>query len=144
MAVSIPDVAPQPASRVPRSIDSARTSPSVQSTVVSIKNSHIISSLKDNYIYVVVQVTRDLHPVVFTDWLLPECGFDIGVADVTLEQFDALAARLGKNLDTVDNSTDWRHAISGSLISLARLMTVSFPYETIRPASSKFCLDPPY
>jgi CDK inhibitor PHO81 len=90
----------------------------------SVKNSHILSSLKDNYIYVVAQVTRDLHPVAFGDWLLPESGFDIGVADVTLDQFETLAGRLGKNLDTIDNSTDWRHAISGSMISLTRLMKV--------------------
>lgn len=127
MTVSAPSVSSQSVSRPPkspRSIDSSRTSPSVQSTVASVKNSQVLSSLKDNYIYVVAQVTRDLHPVSFGEWLLPECGFDIGVADVTLDQFETLANHLGRNMHTVDHLTNWRHAISGSMISLARLMKV--------------------
>lgn len=146
MTVSIPTVFSQSVSRQPKSpryIDSSRTSPSVQSTVASVKNSHVLSSLKDNYIYVVAQVTRDLHPVAFGDRLLPECGFDIGIADITLDQFEALARRLGRNLETVDSSTDWRHIISGSMISLARLMKVCPSFFTIGPSIFNFFFEDP-
>jgi CDK inhibitor PHO81 len=127
MAVTIPGAPSQPALRLPkssRSTDSAGTSPSIQSVVASAGNSLTISSLKDNYIYVVVQVTRDFHPVIFADWLLPESGFDLGVADVTLRQFESLAVRLRKDLDITDDSTDWRRVTAESMVSLARLMTV--------------------
>ena len=127
MAVAIPNIGLQPTLRLPkssRSTDSAGTSPSMQSVVASAGNALTISSLKDNYIYVVVQVTRDMHPVIFADWLLPESGFDLGVADVTLRQFELLATRLRKDLDVVDDSTDWRRVTAESMVSLSRLMTV--------------------
>jgi CDK inhibitor PHO81 len=129
MAFAIPSVLSQPSLRLPkssRSTDSAGTSPSVQSVAASAGNALTISSLKDNYIYVVVQVTRDFHPVVYADWLLPESGFDLGVADVTLKQFEALALRLHKSLDSVDDSTDWRKVIAKSMVSLSRLMMVCY------------------
>jgi CDK inhibitor PHO81 len=127
MAVTIPSIGAQPVSRLPkssRSSDSAGTSPSIQSAVASGGNALTISSLKDNYIYVVVQVTRDLYPVIFADWLLPESSFDLGVADVTLRQFESLAVRLQKDLGVVDDSTDWGRVTAESMVSLSRLMTV--------------------
>lgn len=129
MAVAMPTVPSQSSLRLPkysRSTDSAGTSPSIQSVVASAGSALTISSLKDSYIYVVVQVTRDFHPVVFADWLLPESGFDLGVADVTLCQFESLAVRLGRDLDSADESTDWRRVTAGSMVSLARLMAVCF------------------
>ena len=92
--------------------------------MASAGNALTISSLKDNYIYVVVQVTRDFHPVIFGNWLLPESGFDLGVADVTLHQFESLAVRLRKDLDFTDDSTDWRRVAAESMVSLSRLMMV--------------------
>ena len=53
------------------------------------------SSVSGNYIYITVQVTRDLQPVVYSQWRLPEGAYDLGVADVTFAQFSALASRLG-------------------------------------------------
>lgn len=106
------------------SIESAQTSPSVQSAVAPAGSSHTISSLKDRYVYAVVQVTRDYHPVVFSDWTLPVSEFNLGVADVTLKQFEALAVRLGKGIENINKSGDWTNDIGTSMISLARLMTV--------------------
>lgn len=119
---AMPRIQPHLAYRMPissRAMDSTHTSPSMQSTVASTT----ISSLQDAYIYITVQVTRDLHPVIHSDWLLPESGFDLGVADVTLAQFEALAARLGRNV-LMDGPLDWCHIAAGSMISLAHLMTV--------------------
>lgn len=129
MAVAIPSIVSQPVFRLSKSsrpTDSTGTSPSIQSVVASAGNSLTISSLKDNYIYAVVQVTRDLHPVIFADWLLPESAFNLGVADVTLCQFESLAVRVQKALDVINDSTDWRQ-VSESMISLSRLMTVCLP-----------------
>jgi CDK inhibitor PHO81 len=87
-----------------------------------------ISSLQGNYLYVVVQVTRDLHPVVYFDWLLPGIEFELGVADVTLAQFEALAERLGRNEILAGNTVgDWARSVSGFMISLDKLLKVDTP-----------------
>ena len=89
-----------------------------------------ISSLQGNYLYVVIQVTRDLHPVVFFDWLLPGVEFELGVADVTLAQFEALAKRLGRNDIAAGNTVgDWAGSVSRSMVSLDRLLKV----DTLHP-----------
>lgn len=89
-----------------------------------------ISSLQGDYIHVVLQVTRDLQPVVYSDWLLPCVGFDIGVADVTLAQFEALAKSLGRSdLDMGNMSASARAAaLSRSMVSLDNLLKVSRVY----------------
>lgn len=130
MAVAVPAIGAQPAMHIPkppRSIESAQTSPSNQSSVASKGNSLTISSLRDSYVYVVVQVTRDLHPVIFSDWLLPIAEFDLGVADVTLNQFEKLATRCKRDMGSINRSLDWHLDLAGSMISLAQLMTVRFP-----------------
>jgi len=84
-----------------------------------------ISSLQGNYLYVAIQVTRDLFPVVYFDWLLPGIEFELGVADVTLAQFEALAERLGRNEVVAGNTVgDWARSVSQSMISLDKLLKV--------------------
>jgi CDK inhibitor PHO81 len=70
---------------------STHTSPSSHSITSSVGQASTISSLRGSYLYLVVQVTRDLHPVVCADWILPQSTFDLTVSDVTLAQFEALA-----------------------------------------------------
>ncbi|BGO89599.1 hypothetical protein NBRC10512_001550 [Rhodotorula toruloides] len=87
------------------------------------------SSLSGEHVRIVVQVTKDGHPVAYPLWKLPVDGLDIHVADVTLEQFEALARRLGKTLDPakVKNQEDpsaWHRAIADALIPLEELLTV--------------------
>ena len=89
-----------------------------------------ISSLQGDYIYVVLQVTRDLHPVVFFDWFLPGLEFDIGVADVTLAQFEALAKSVGRwdiGMTGV-NPKAWATAVSKSMVSLHQLLKVKYKF----------------
>jgi len=83
-----------------------------------------ISSVQGSYLGVVVQVTRDFHPVVYSDWLLPASDLDIGVSDVTLEQFEALGRRLRRDaLPVGEKSLDeWSKYLSSSMISLAQLL----------------------
>lgn len=109
---------------ISRAMDSTQTSPSMISTVPSTT----VSSLQDNYLFVTVQVTRDLHPVVYSEWLLPQSEFQLGVGDVTLAQFEALAVRLGRTTASVDKTLDWRRRLQGCMLSLTQLMTVCFCY----------------
>ena len=89
----------------------------------------MISSLQGNYLYVVIQVTRDFHPVVYFDWLLPGIEFELGVADVTLAQFETLAERLGRNEIVAGNTVgDWARSVSRLMISLEKLLKVNTPH----------------
>ena len=85
-----------------------------------------ISSQQGSYVYVVVQVTRDLHPVVFFDWLLPGIEFELGVADVTLAQYEALAQTLGKGFKAglEEPSIGWTQLLQNSMVSLDHLLRV--------------------
>jgi len=108
-------------------IGSAQTSPAVNSTDnMGGQVALTISSLRGCYIFAVVQVTRDLHPVVYSDWLLPGTDFDLGVSDVTLEQFEALSHRSGRRINPENDvmDTDWSSLLSRSMISLADLLKV--------------------
>ena len=121
MAIAVPS---NRAHSVLRPIESAQASPSIQSTVAPAGSLHTISSLKDRYVYAVVQVTRDYHPVIFSDWTLPVSEFNLGVADVTLEQFETVAVRLGKDIENRNKTGEWINNVGTCMISLARLMTV--------------------
>ena len=114
-----------------RSMTSAHTSPSNLSTTVASGHSLTHSSVTGSYVYVTVQVTRDGHPVAFADWLVPEAGYTLGVADLTLEEFEALARRAGRSMMAMDDASlsprQWAELISGCMISLAELLRVSHP-----------------
>jgi len=132
-----------PSRRVERSVSigSNQTSPSNQSNIGSAEHPLTISSLRGSYVYLVVQVTRDFHPVVYAEWMLPQPGFDLRVADVSLAQFEALASRLGRNFDgTIDTSTQgWNTSISRSMISLVQLMKVGqCEYQLLRMVISRY------
>jgi len=108
-------------------IGSNHTSPnSNHSAMGSAEHPSTISSLRGNYVHLVVQVTRDFHPVVYADWMLPESRFDLFVADVTLAQFETLARSVGRSIDSTIDTTahDWQIQVSRSMISLVQLMKV--------------------
>jgi len=111
----------------PRSLDSTHTSPSIHSESASPLHTLTLSSLVGNHVYVIVQVTRDLHPVVFSDNLLPEAAFDLEVSDVTLEQFQALATRVGRNEKSFKKAGSVQELsimLSHSMLTLADVMQV--------------------
>lgn len=85
------------------------------------------SSVTGSYLYITVQVSRDLEPVVYPDWVLPEIGYDLGVADLTLTQFKGLAQRHGRCLPTPGSSSirEFRSAIAQSMASLREVLQVS-------------------
>jgi CDK inhibitor PHO81 len=52
------------------------------------------SSLSGDYVQVVIQLTKDLVPVVFGNWMVPYQGLDLAVSDLTYEQFMRIGASL--------------------------------------------------
>nr|GAT53871.1 cyclin-dependent protein kinase inhibitor [Mycena chlorophos] len=125
-------------------IGSASTSPSNRSVTSSGMGSgqaSTISSLRGSYLYLVIQVTCDLHPVIFENPLLPGTTFDLTVADVTLSQFEALAVSSGRGLDHFDaggksEASDYV-AVPSAMVSLAQLLK-------ILPSSLGICLELAY
>ncbi|OBZ76417.1 Ankyrin repeat protein nuc-2 [Grifola frondosa] len=132
LAMPVPGLATKafaPRSAPPvRPLGSAQTSPSNPSVAVSSGHSLTHTSVTGSYVYVTVQVTRDLHPVVYTEWKLPDDQYDLGIADITLAQFHALASRLGKGRPSVDNPSispsNWHKLLSSSMVSLVDLLRI--------------------
>ncbi|KIK99683.1 hypothetical protein PAXRUDRAFT_131479 [Paxillus rubicundulus Ve08.2h10] len=109
----------------PRSLDSTHTSPSIGSTPASPMHTVTLSSLSGNYIHAVVQVTRDLQPVLYDSLLLPESAFDLCVPDVTLAQFEALANRLDRGEQLIRRATsiqEWYKILPRLMLPLSRFM----------------------
>lgn len=110
-----------------RTLGSAQTSPSTQTLAQAFGHSLTHSSVTGSYLYVTVQVTRDLHPVVFPEWRLPDESYELGVADVTLSQFQSLAMRLGRGRSSPDPSSPpsvWARWMASSMISVQDLLRV--------------------
>ncbi|KAF8076069.1 cyclin-dependent protein kinase inhibitor [Lyophyllum atratum] len=120
-------------------IGSAQASPSVHSITNGGGQFLTISSLQGNYIYSVVQVTKDFQPVIFSDWLLPDNDFDLGVSDVTLAQFELLAHRSGRGAPSLSTFGvgEWSSLLSRSMISLAQLLK-------LLPVGVNICLELAY
>ena len=110
-----------------RTLGSAQTSPANPTLAVASGHSLTHSSVTGSYIHVTVQVTRDLHPVVFAEWKLPDDHYDLGVADVTLSQFQSLASRLGRGSASSDPSaspSQWAKRIASSMVTLQEILRV--------------------
>ena len=110
-----------------RAIGSTQTSPATHSMATVGSHSLTHSSVSGNYIYLTVQVTRDLQPVAYGQWRLPEDAYDLGVADVTLDQFTNLARRLGRGFElppTPVSLRDLHVMVARSMVSLSELLKV--------------------
>ncbi|KAG6866498.1 hypothetical protein C0991_003042 [Blastosporella zonata] len=122
-------------------IASAQASPSVHSITNENQGGGqflTISSLQGTYIYAVVQVTRDLQPVICSEWSLPGADFDLGVSDVTLAQFELLAQRLGRGPPSGTASVaEWTPVLPRSMFSLAQLLK-------LLPVGVDICLELAY
>ncbi|GLB33490.1 putative cyclin-dependent protein kinase inhibitor [Lyophyllum shimeji] len=119
-------------------IGSAQASPSVHS-VTGGGEFVTISSLQGTYNYCVVQVTKDFQPVIFSEWLLPNSDFDLGVSDITIAQFETLARRSGRGAPTgtISGIGEWTSVLSRSMISLAQLLK-------LLPVGINICLELAY
>ncbi|CAI2166042.1 19028_t:CDS:2 [Funneliformis geosporum] len=78
------------------------------------------SSLSGEYIQIVVQVTRDMIAVVYSEWMLPVEEFDLCVSDVTFKQFKSLRNQQQENIDfnNITNSAELQKLIHQSYLSL--------------------------
>jgi len=85
-----------------------------------------VSSLQGEYVHVVVQVTRDLCPVVAFDWHLPQVPFQVGIADMTLAQYESIARSVGRHQvkGTIRTATEWGKAVSTLMVSVDELLKV--------------------
>lgn len=128
----ISKLTPQRPSQPNKPIGSTHTSPSNPSITAPGGHSLTHSSVTGSYVYVTVQVTRDLHVIAFNEWLLPEHGYDLGVADVTLAQFQALALRLGRSFPSMNSISltpaEWHKLISRSMVPLVELLKVGLHF----------------
>ncbi|THH13892.1 hypothetical protein EW146_g6378 [Bondarzewia mesenterica] len=124
-----------------RPFSSVQASPSGSSHAMTSFQPITISSVSGSYVYLTVQVTRDLHPVVFADWRIPENDFYLGVADITLAQFESLAERTGRDLKATEmkplTASEWYRLSSAVMLSLEKLMK-------ILPISMGVCLELAY
>ncbi|KAG6833841.1 hypothetical protein H0H87_011775 [Tephrocybe sp. NHM501043] len=125
-SMAIPPSISQPEPKWPHRsslIASAQASPSVHSITNEGSQFLTISSLEGTYVYAVVQVTRDLQPVIFSEWSLPGSDFDLGVSDVTLVQFESLAYRLGRCPPSgIASVAEWTAQLPRSMMSLTQLL----------------------
>lgn len=111
-------------------IDSTHTSPSTHSVLMNPSGSMTITSLSHDFITVVVQVTRDLVPVAYSEWNLPVDDLNIGVSDVTSSQFKNIASKTGRTLNSASfgpsaTTYQWAEAISNTMATLEELLKVS-------------------
>lgn len=122
------------ATKAPRSghriTSSTQTSPSMHSlTLGAGTGGMMLSSLRGDYVHAIIQVTRDMVPVVFSGWTLPFDGAaDLGVADLTLAQLLRLADKENLVLGTYHPPTstcEWAKMLNTRLIPLKDLLQVS-------------------
>jgi len=108
----------------PSRIGSAHTSPARGITSAS-HQALPVTSLQDQYLYVTVQVTRDLYPVACSDWMLPETEFELTVSDITIAQFKGIAKRLGRNVQSFIGDPSWLTTIKRWMVPLVDLLQAS-------------------
>ncbi|GAA5801070.1 hypothetical protein HPULCUR_006512 [Helicostylum pulchrum] len=80
------------------------------------------SSLSGDYVHVVIQLTKDLVPVVFANWMVPYEGLDLAVSDLTLDQFTRIGASiLQHNQSSTFTNTDDVCSITGNSLIIQKL-----------------------
>jgi CDK inhibitor PHO81 len=85
------------------------------------------SSLSGEYVHIVVQLTKDQVPVLHPVWTLPVPGFDIGVADVSSTQFNALAKSLDRTIagsPSQQTPAEWSAILRKSMASLEAVLSL--------------------
>lgn len=106
-----------------------------------------MSSQRGDYVHAVIQVTRDMVPVVFFGWTLPFNGaVDLGVADLTLVQLLRLAEKenlvLSAQHHRPTSASEWARTLNTRLIPLKDLLQVSVNLIFKRRSSIEICLVP--
>ncbi|KAI9341860.1 hypothetical protein BD770DRAFT_351886 [Pilaira anomala] len=80
------------------------------------------SSLSGDYVRVVIQLTKDLVPVVFANWMVPYEGLDLAVSDLTLDQFIRIGANILQHNQHINcDNTDGVCPITGNSLIIQKL-----------------------
>ncbi|KAF7721722.1 phosphate system positive regulatory protein pho81 [Apophysomyces ossiformis] len=87
-------------------VSSTHLTPEPASSSSTIPSFITASSLSGDYVRVVVQLTKDLVPVVFANWLVPFDGLDLAVSDLTYEQFCRMGEKVLENKSVEDGIHD--------------------------------------
>jgi CDK inhibitor PHO81 len=115
---------------VSRLIAPTHTSPLLhRSATANTPGSVTISSLSGDYLHVVVQVTRDLVPVVYSKWRLPVNGVDVGVCSVSATQFSSIAVGKGlalNSMHTPGTVREWAAVLQTAMLTLEHLLKVRY------------------
>jgi len=97
----------------------------VQGTTSASHQALPVTSLQDEYLYVMVQVTRDLYPVACSNWMLPETEFELTVSDITIAQFNGIAKRLERDMQSIIGDPSWLRTIRRWMVPLVDLLQAS-------------------
>ena len=84
----------------------------------------MVSSLTGEFAHLVIQVTRDLVPVVYAQRCLPLNGFDLHVGAVTYSQFKGLAQKSTVEDYSSATPSEWQHILSSGFHSLEYALKV--------------------
>lgn len=84
----------------------------------------MVSSLTGEFIHLVIQVTRDLVPVVYAQRCLPLSGFDLHVGAVTYSQFKGLVQERTLEGNLSATPSEWQHILSSGFHSLEYALKV--------------------
>lgn len=80
------------------------------------------SSLSGDYVQVIIQLTKDLVPVVFANWLVPYEGLNLAVSDLTFAQFVRIGASiLQNNQPGTSATTDDVCPVTGNSLIIQKL-----------------------
>jgi len=112
-----------------------RAASSTQSISASQASQSLItaSSLQGQFLKVFVQVTRDLVPVVYPFWRLPVDGVDLGVSEVTYDQFQSIVTKSldsgsrAQKLKSIGDTQEAQSIIFECSMSLADLLSALPP-----------------
>ncbi|CAO3690052.1 unnamed protein product [Rhizopus microsporus] len=83
--------------------DAATTTMATTNTTANVPSFITASSLSGDYVLVIVQLTKDLVPVVYANWMVPFEGLDLAVSDLTFNQLRHIGEQLLKDYQPSDN-----------------------------------------
>ncbi|KAG2198472.1 hypothetical protein INT47_004459 [Mucor saturninus] len=116
---TLPAIAPVNTSNAATTGPVVPASSSISSTVPSFITA---SSLSGDYVHVAIQLTKDLVPVVFGNWMVPYQGLDLAVSDLTLNQFIRIGTSILKDFQpSPSDIADDKCPITGNSLIIQKL-----------------------
>jgi glycerophosphodiester phosphodiesterase len=95
------------------------------------------ASLGAEYVEFDVQLTKDLVPVIYHDWVLSETGLNIPVNAVTLEEFHSLGPQKKKRNQQQQQQQQQQHSSSNSTSASSNKAKVNALLGTDKPVAAE-------